>query len=319
MNDALLAKEIHDKAVSCGFDNCGIIPIDDMDRFEEYFQERKKAVPSSAFFYEAVGDLAGIKRRFPWAKSVVVCSFWLGRYQFPASLQGRYAKGFFLSPGNETRRDFLESREQFETWFAQRGVRCEGGGQFGHLSIGPLRHAAVAAGIGIIRKNNFLYTEKGSFVELTGYVIDRECELRHTPNLKPCAEKCNLCQKSCPSGALKGPYTMSPLECVSFLTTFGKGALPPGMDDKASAGWICGCDACQDACPYNRKHDWGVGEACPGLEELEPELQPEKLLRQSDEFLQKNVIPYTSYHVTSNETETLRVCAARSLKNQVGV
>ena len=319
MNDALLAKEIHDKAVSCGFDNCGIIPIDDMDRFEEYFQERKKAVPSSAFFYEAVGDLAGIKRRFPWAKSVVVCSFWLGRYQFPASLQGRYAKGFFLSPGNETQRDFLESREQFETWFAQRGVRCEGGGQFGHLSIGPLRHAAVAAGIGIIRKNNFLYTEKGSFVELTGYVIDRECELRLTPNLKPCAEKCNLCQKSCPSGALKGPYTMSPLECVSFLTTFGKGALPPVMDDKASAGWICGCDACQDACPYNRKHGWSVGEACPGLEELEPELQPEKLLRQSDEFLQKNVIPYTNYHVTSNETETLRVCAARSLKNQVGV
>ena len=203
MIDALLAKEIHDKAVSCGFDNCGIIPIDDMDRFEEYFQERKKAVPSSAFFYEAVGDLAGIKRRFPWAKSVVVCSFWLGRYKFPASLQGRYAKGFFLSPGNETRSDFLESREQFETWFAQRGVRCEGGGQFGHLSIGPLRHAAVAAGIGIIRKNNFLYTEKGSFVELTGYVIDRECELRLTPNLKPCAENAIFARKAVRAARLK--------------------------------------------------------------------------------------------------------------------
>ncbi len=316
MNDSVLAKEIYDKAVSCGFDNCGIIPIDDMDRFEEYFQERKKAVPSSAFFYEAVGDLAGIKRRFPWAKSAIVCSFWLGRYQFPASLQGRYAKGFFLSPGNETRRDFPDGREQFETWLAQRGVRCEGGGQFGHLSIGPLRHAAVAAGIGIIRKNNFLYTEKGSFIELTGYVIDRECELRHMPNLKPCAEQCNLCQKSCPSGALKGPYTMSPLECVSFLTTFGKGALPPGMDDKASATWICGCDACQDACPYNRRHDWSVGEAYPGLEELESELQPKKLLRQSDEFLRKNVVPYTSCHVTPDETETLRVCAERSVRNQ---
>ena len=316
MSDAKLARQIYDTAVYCGFDDCGIIPIDDLGGFEARFRQRTKAVPASAFFYEAVGDLAGTKKRFPWAKSVVICTFWLGKYRFPASLQGRYAKSFFLSPGNRICRDIQEGFEKFQGWFAKCGIRCEGGGQFGHLSIGPLRYAAVMAGLGIIRKNNFLYTEKGSFVELVGYVIDRECELYHTHNLKPCAEKCTLCQRSCPSGALKGPNTMNPLECVSFLTTFGKGALPPGMKDGCCGTWICGCDSCQDACPYNRAHDWTDGEAYPGLEALESELSPEKLQQQPDEFLQTRVIPYTSYHVMPDEPDTLRRCAARSVRNQ---
>ena len=94
MSDAKLARQIHDTAVSCGFDDCGIIPIDDLGGFEALFRQRTKAVPASAFFYEAVGDLAGTKKRFPWARSVVICTFWLGKYRFPASLQGRYAKSF---------------------------------------------------------------------------------------------------------------------------------------------------------------------------------------------------------------------------------
>ena len=316
MSDLPIERQIYDLAISCGFDNCGIIPIEDMDGFSEHLQERIRRIPSSAFLYDSVGNLSGTKERFPWAKSVIICTCWLGKYRFPASLQGKYAKSFFLAPGNEMCREFHENCKRFEAWFAQRNIRCEGGKQSGHLSIGPLRYAAMKAGLGIIRKNNFLYTEKGSFVDLTGYVIDRECVLYHTPDIKPCAEKCSLCQKSCPSGALKGPYTMSPLECVSFLTTFGKGKLLPGMDDRACGTWICGCDSCQDACPHNRRHDWENGIPYPGLEELAPELQPERLLLQSDEFLQKRLIPYTEHHVMPDEAETLRLCAERSIRNK---
>lgn len=94
---------------------------------------------------------------------------------------------------------------------------------------------------------------------------------------------------------------MSPLECVSFITTFAKGQLPEGMDDSACGTWICGCDSCQDACPYNRLHDWNTGAAYPGLEELASKLQPETLLKQTDEFIQQKVIPYTDYHVAKDE------------------
>ena len=316
MANELLSDQIYDMAISCGFDNCGIISVDDMDGFDAHLQERTQAVPSSAFFYEAAGMANGVRKRFPWAKSIIICTYWLGRYRFPASLQGQYAKSFFLSPGNEMCREFQEGLRAFEAWCTERGIRLEGGNHFGHMSIGALRYAAMKAGLGIIRKNNFLYTEEGSFVDLIGYVIDKACVLHHTPNIKPCSEKCNLCQRSCPSGALKGAYTMNPLECVSFLTTFGKGTLPPDMDEKSCGTWICGCDTCQDACPHNRRHDWTSGEAYPGLEELEPELKPDKLLLQSDEFLKKRVIPYTEHHIMPDEAETLRLCAARSIRNQ---
>ena len=43
----LLGQKIHDMALDCGFDDCGIIPIDDMDGFNERLQQREKRVPSS--------------------------------------------------------------------------------------------------------------------------------------------------------------------------------------------------------------------------------------------------------------------------------
>lgn len=90
-----------------------------------------------------------------------------------------------------------------------------------------------------------------------------------------------------------------------------------GLNDKNCSTWICGCDSCQDACPYNRQHDWNQGDAYLGLEELAPQLQPEKLLAQSDTFIQEKVIPYTDYHIAADEAKTLKRCAARSLDNQM--
>lgn len=315
MHTDLLGEKIYNMAIDCGFDNCGIIPIDDMDGFAGRMRQREEAVPESAFFYQAVGDLAGIKKRFPWAKSVIICTYWLGRYRYPNELQGKYAKSFFLSPSNPVCKDMELGCKHFEEWFQHEHIRCEGGQQFGHISIGPLRYAAVMAGLGIIRKNNFFYTEKGSFIELVGYVIDQDCTWRHSSQLRPCADTCQLCQKSCPSGALKGPFTMNPLECVSYITTFGKGVVPSTMDDSACGTWICGCDSCQDACPYNRMHDWNTGDSYLGLDEIIPELAPEKMVNQSKEYIQNTVLPYTSHHITADNYKTLQINAARSLKN----
>ena len=50
MDTDKLGQVIYDKALACGFDDCGIIPIDDMDGFQQRLQEREEKVPSSAFF-----------------------------------------------------------------------------------------------------------------------------------------------------------------------------------------------------------------------------------------------------------------------------
>ena len=95
MDTDKLGQIIYEKTLACGFDDCGIIPIDDMDGFQQRLQEREEKVPSSTFFYQGMGDFANIKKRFPWAKSVIIGTYWLGKYRFPPSLQGKYGKAFF--------------------------------------------------------------------------------------------------------------------------------------------------------------------------------------------------------------------------------
>jgi len=299
-----------------GYDDCGIIPLDDMDGFKDNLKKRKRKAPSSAVIYHVVGDLAGIKKRFPWAKSVVICTYWIGRYRFPESLQGKYAKSFLLSPDSPINPEADEKLRHLEKWFEENGIRYDGGANYGFLSIGSLRHAAEMAGLGIIRKNNFFYTEKGSFVNLMGYVIDKECTLYGKANLKPCPENCDLCRKACGTKALKAPYTMSPIKCISFWTTFGKGRCPPFLRKKSFGEWICGCDACQDACPHNRKHDWSVGQDFPQLDELKDCLQPENVLLDIDSGVVEKISQLSANHIGPDEKKAAIRNCKRSIANR---
>lgn len=317
MNTDDLSLAIENAALTNGYDSCGIISVDDMDGFKKYYQERLKKVPSSETFYKAAGDLTSIKKRFPWARSVIICTFNVGRYRFPKELQGKYSKSFFLSSYNQACSEIQEKRAVFESFLDRLGIRWDGGTRLGHGSIGPLRYAALAAGLGIIRRNNFFYTKDGSFIELVGYVIDRTCRLYHNPDVRPCIENCNLCRKNCPTHSLSEPYTMDPLKCISFYTTFGKGAVPPWLEDEDFREWVCGCDTCQDVCPFNRRHNWDEGIDYPGLDELVEHLQPDQLLAESDDYLREKIIPMTDNHLDPSDTDTLRTCAKRSIGNRI--
>ena len=54
MRDDILGQKIHDMAIACGFDNGGIIPIEDMEGFRERLEKREADIPSSKFFYQGV-------------------------------------------------------------------------------------------------------------------------------------------------------------------------------------------------------------------------------------------------------------------------
>ena len=195
------------------------------------------------------------------------------------------------------------AKAALETWLAEQGLRFEGGETNAPARIIPLRYAAVAAGWEFSEKNNFFYGEKGSYYELEGYLIDQPCEYTHECRLRPCADSCTLCQKACRTKALSAPYTMNPLSCTSFWTTFGQGAVPPHLTADQFTTWLCGCDACQDVCPYNR-HDWSQGKDFPGLQELEPLLQPETIVAASDAELCDKVIPKTDLHISPDQVQT---------------
>lgn len=314
MKNNVLAEKIYQMALECGFDNCGIIPVSDIDGYQQRLTEREEKVPSSVRVYRQAEEFSKIKETYPWAKSIVICTIWLGKYRYPISLQGKYAKSFMLS--EDTVPDCKEHQKKlrFEQWMNEQGIQFKGGETGAPARILPLRHAAVTAGLGIFRKNNFFYAEKGSYYGLEGYIIDQECEYKHSCDIKPCSDKCTLCQKACKTKALFAPYTMDPISCISFLTTFGQGNIPPHLKEKQLGTWICGCDDCQDACPYNR-HDWENGVDFSGLNAITELLHPDNILEASDVTLCEKVIPKTDKHIKNEQVHVLRKSAARVLRH----
>nr|WP_252894477.1 epoxyqueuosine reductase [Veillonella denticariosi] len=241
----LTAKQIHDKALECGFDDCGIISIDALDSYKDRLAQRLEAVPESEDIYAHTKSFLELKEKYPWAQSIVVCTEYYGNYKFPVSLRKRYAKGLLLSLSNIPRSDEFKRRRSFETWLGENGIRYIGGETAKPAGIIPLRPASVAAGLGIYRKNNFFYGPKGSSYELVAYLIDEPCEYIRQLGIPPCPDSCDLCQQGCKIKSLSAPFTMNPLTCVSFINTFGDGKLPDGVTDDMLEAWILGCDNCR--------------------------------------------------------------------------
>lgn len=252
--NTLLAQEIHDTALACGYDSCGIVPLDVLDFYKDRLTKRLEDVPESKAVYAHSKAFLTLKENYPWAQSVVVCTEYFGNYKFPVSLRNRYAKGLLLSLANIPDGVEAKRRRSFETWLHSKNIQFIGGETARPAGVVPLRPASVAAGLGIYRKNNFFYGPKGSNYELVAYLIDKSCRYIHDTEIPPCPDSCNLCQQGCKTKSLSAPFTMNPLTCVSFINTFGDGNLPDGVTEDMLEEWIIGCDNCQDMdCFSNRK------------------------------------------------------------------
>lgn len=311
-----LSMSIYNASIDAGFTDCGIIAIEDMAGYISKTQERIGKVPSSAGLYEtAIRNTEHIKSQFPWAKSIVVCLSWLGQYRYPQELQGKYAKGFFISRDSDKNGPEYRRKLKLGQWFDEKHIQWTGSLKPGGSGIWGLRHAAQAAGLGVIRRNNFLYNEEGSWLELDGFLIDQHCRLYQEKHIPACPASCSRCQNACPTAALCAPYTLNPGLCVSSITTFAKGILPAGLREEQLGSWMVGCDACQDACPFNRKHDWSQGKDFPGLNELIDLMQPENILAASEEELGERICPLTADHILPEDAATLKVNARRALRN----
>lgn len=274
MNDLELAETIRKAALDCGFDACGIIKTNEMHGYAAAIDERIAHFPDAKPMFAYFSFFARPEEYIPWAKSIVVCTRSFDKYRIPENLRGIIAKYFCV----DTRKDELSKENQetlrFEKFLTNLGLTHAAKHDYG---ITALRWAGAKAGIGIVRKNNFFYTEKGPWNFLEAFAIDRELELKNNSSIKKCPEKCAMCIEVCPTGSLSKPFQMNCFSCVAFLTS--RSTCAPGKDHYDKCGsWIFGCDVCQDVCPFNKKKDWDSGEDFPGLEELAGMLSYERIL-----------------------------------------
>jgi epoxyqueuosine reductase len=112
----------------------------------------------------------------------------------------------------------------------------------------PLAERAFAAraGLGWIGKHtNLISPELGSFVFL-GEIVTT-LELPADAVLRKSCGACVRCVDACPTGALRGDYTIDATLCISDLTQ-RTDAIPRAMRPLIG-DWIWGCDLCQTSCP----------------------------------------------------------------------
>lgn len=283
----LLSEQIKSTALEMGYEKCGIIKISDMSGYEEKLNERIDRIPEVRPYYKDFYGFAHLQDTYPWAKSVVICVRQYGKYHIPEHLKGLIAKYYLVdSRRDENSKDFQDSLK-FETYMQELGLKTATERKFG---ITALRWAALKAGLGIVRKNNFFYTESGSWVHLEAWLIDKELESIEISALKECPEHCNLCIKSCPTSSLSQPYTMNRSSCISCLTTWEGWDLPHEKYNEQMGSWIFGCEVCQDVCPYNR-NSWTEDEEFPLLYELSERLSLEQIVEADYEFLENTVQP----------------------------
>jgi epoxyqueuosine reductase len=69
--------------------------------------------------------------------------------------------------------------------------------------------------------------------------------------LKKSCGSCKRCVDACPTGALRGDYTIDATRCIADLTQ-RPDAVPVDMRPLIGT-WVWGCDLCQIACPPNER------------------------------------------------------------------
>jgi epoxyqueuosine reductase len=120
------------------------------------------------------------------------------------------------------------------------------------------RSLAAAAGLGWIGRNGCLINPRwGSYLLLAEIVTDLPLP-PDSPIPSRCGD-CRRCIQACPGQAIVADGLVDCRRCNSYLTIEHRGQIPP--DRRRQIGQrVFGCDACQEACPFNQGAPAGLEE-----------------------------------------------------------
>jgi epoxyqueuosine reductase len=251
-----LSQQLKSHARSLGFHAVGIASARPFISARQALKERLQGglLKGYGFIPEKEDEFTSPESCMPGAKSVVAVA--LSYYCRPACAECEDFTPGAIGPRGRVSRfacgeDYhrvLDSRlASLAEWLKQH-VACE---TRICVDTGPLvdRAAAQQAGIGWYGKNGSLIAGiHGSWVVLGELITTADLDPDQPCNTDRCGS-CELCMKSCPTGAIVAPGVIDATRCVSHLTQM-KGYAPrewrPLIGDR-----VYGCDVCQDVCPQN--------------------------------------------------------------------
>lgn len=244
---------LKERALELGFDKIGIVPAAPLDtervRLEEWL--------ARGYHGEMNWMAREPERRtdprlvMPDARSVVVLA--LNYFTPHAHAPGDPAQGKIsrYAWGDDYHDVVGGKLKELLAWIKEECPAAEGKTC---VDIQPLMDKAwaVRAGLGWIGKHTNLITrELGSWVFLGELLLNLELEY-DTVTLEDHCGTCTLCLEACPTGAITEPYVVDSNRCISYATIELRAPEIPAPVADHLAGWLYGCDICQDVCPWNR-------------------------------------------------------------------
>ena len=234
-------------ARACGADAVRIAPADALDetraRLDAAFARGDlQTWPYDARYARAAADPRTLLAD---ARSVVcVAVAYATPAEAPRRGHGRVSNYAWSNDYHRRMRDLLADLARDLTALgATTAIACD---------TAPLAERAFAerAGLGWIGKHtNLIAPGLGSYVFL-GEVIT-SLELAADLPLRKSCGSCSRCVAACPTGALRGDYTIDATRCISDLTQ-RTDPIPRGLRPLIGE-WVWGCDLCQDACPPTKR------------------------------------------------------------------
>ena len=254
-------------ARKCGADAVRIAPADPQAWTHERMNASFERGDLQTWPYDAryAAKAANPRTLLAAARSVVCVAV---AYATPAEAQrdgrGRVSNYAWSNDYHRRMRELLATlARELQDLGATTAIACD---------TAPVAERAFAerAGIGWIGKHtNLIAPDLGSYVFL-GEVVT-SLELAPDPPLKKSCGACARCVTACPTGALRGDYTIDATRCISDLTQ-RTGPIPRELRPLIGT-WVWGCDLCQEACPPTSRAPRTAAAFAP----LEPETRAPSL------------------------------------------
>lgn len=283
MENSELTRKIKDKAIELGFLLVGVTTADAPDHLD-FFQHWLELGYNASMAW--MGTERSIERRSNPRKILPACqSILVLASPYPAprgNVNGGNIASYALNQDyheviEELLKELMESIESLvgdsvpNRWYVDTGPILE-------------KELAMRGGLGWIGKNTTLINRNhGSYFFLSEILLGLELTA-DLPITESYCGTCTRCLDSCPTGALKEPYTLDASQCISYLTIEHReeihSELRPKMGD-----WIFGCDICQIVCPWNKPGDqsYSIVEALqPRNELMDTDLIDEMRLNQEE-------------------------------------
>jgi epoxyqueuosine reductase len=244
------AEHIKQRALLEGFNKVGIVRADSLEdegrRLKEWLARGHHG--EMRWMARDVHKRISPHEIFPQARSVVVVAL---NYFTPHQHQQSPATGKVsrYAWGDDYHDVVKEKLLSLLAWIKGQEAHAEGKVC---VDIQPTMDKAwaVRAGLGWLGKHsNVITPEHGSWVFIGELLLNLDLD-HDRERIEDHCGTCTLCIDACPTAAITEPYVVDSNKCISYATIELRAPqLPEEMD---LAGWLYGCDVCQDVCPWNR-------------------------------------------------------------------